>query len=111
MADDNLKPWAIKGVERDTRTALKKAARKSNKTLGEYFNTVLREVAQSDIKSKPQPPAKLDDMEKAIELLKGDRDRISNLEHQLQALNDRPATLREFIFGKKKRTHESPTDQ
>lgn len=96
IALDNAGPWPIKGVDRETRTALKKAAKKQGKTLGDFFNTTLREHAQGIIGSKPQVPMKMEEVVTDIDQLKQQMQQI------MQRLDERPTSFWERFAGKRK---------
>lgn len=38
-------PWSIRGVERDTRSVIEKAAERAGKTIGQYTNEDVRSFA------------------------------------------------------------------
>ncbi|RZK45073.1 MAG: hypothetical protein EOO61_01350 [Hymenobacter sp.] len=60
--------WSLRGVEPETRTALNKAADKLGKTVGEFFNSDLRNYATEILKGQPSsPPAAPQDIEQMIE--------------------------------------------
>jgi hypothetical protein len=54
-------PWTVKGVQRETRTAVGKAAKRSGQTIGAYVDRVLLERAIADLKGS-QLPARPEDM-------------------------------------------------
>ncbi len=41
--------WSVRGVERDTRAVIEKAADRAGKTLGQYFNDEVRGFAQRQL--------------------------------------------------------------
>jgi uncharacterized protein (DUF1778 family) len=41
--------WSIRGVERDTRSVIEKAAERAGKTIGQYINEDVRSFAQSQL--------------------------------------------------------------
>lgn len=49
-------PWSVKGVSPETREAVKRAARKSGKTMGEWIDEALRLAATDALKQEPQHP-------------------------------------------------------
>jgi hypothetical protein len=62
--------WSVRGVERDTRAVLEKAAERAGKTMGAYLNDEVRAFAQSQItKSEPQVPASPRDMQNQLDHL------------------------------------------
>lgn len=92
----NVSPWPVKGVDRDTRTAIKKAAQKEQKTLGEFFNTTLRQYSQSIIQSKPMPPMKIEEVATDVEQLK------SQMAAIMERL-DEPQSFWDRLFANKKK--------
>lgn len=92
----NASPWPVKGVDRDTRTAIKMAAKKQQKTLGEFFNTTLRQYSQSIIQSKPMPPMKMEEVATDVEQLK------SQMAAMIERL-DEPQSFWEWLFANKKK--------
>ena len=97
--------WTVRGIEPETRRVIEKAAERTGKTLGHFFNDELREAATNLLKKGSQPPARPEDM--VIDL-------VAKLKHELQdsqaselqsireAIEKRPATLKEWLFGKTK---------
>jgi len=51
--------WQVKGVTPETREAIKQAARKSGKTIGQWVNETLHREAVADITGQKNLPAKL----------------------------------------------------
>lgn len=121
---DNVK-WSI-FTEAETKNSAVKAAKKAGLKLNEWIDQTLRRVAIEELTHKPQPPAKPEDMVKEIldqytDRMKADQaatveaqnvilqqqgDQIAALakavEIQTQAAANQPATLKEYLFGKKK---------
>lgn len=93
---NNARVWPIKGVEMDTRTVLKKAAKKQGKTLGEFLNQEIREYASGLLKSQPKPPMKIEEVAYDVENLKKQMESIA------QKLEQQPRSFGEMLFGKKK---------
>ncbi|MFD2938366.1 hypothetical protein [Spirosoma flavum] len=104
--------WSIRGIEFETRTAFEKAAERSNKTIGQYLNEDLRQYAQEQIKKGNQPPARQEDLRTEIDDLKIvitqlaqrtelDNQRDEELRIIREAIQQRPASFREWLFGKK----------
>lgn len=52
--------WSIRGVERDTRSIIEKAADRAGKTLGQYVNEDVRSFAQSQLTQTHLPAAPVD---------------------------------------------------
>jgi uncharacterized protein (DUF1778 family) len=52
--------WSIRGVERDTRRVIEKAAERSGKTIGQYINNDVRIFAQNQITQSQLPAAPVD---------------------------------------------------
>lgn len=49
--------WTIRGIDVETRNIIDKAARKHGQTLGQFFNSNIREYCTGQIKKGEQPPA------------------------------------------------------
>jgi hypothetical protein len=103
---DTLEParWTIRGVETDTRLAIEKAAERSSKTLGQFFNTELREAAVNVLKKGNQPPARAEDL--VVDLFEKIKTELresqaTELQSIREAIERRPASLREWLFGKR----------
>lgn len=104
--------WSIRGIEFETRTAFEKAAERVNKTIGQYLNEDLRQYAQEQLKKGNQPPARQEDLHTEIADLKTvisqlakrseqDNQRDEELRIIREAIQQRPASFREWLFGKK----------
>jgi uncharacterized protein (DUF1778 family) len=104
--------WTIRGIEPETRRVIEKAADRSGKTLGQFFNDEVREAATNVLKKGDQPPARQEDLRTEIDDLKTfvarlaslselDRQRDESLRVIQETLAKRPASLREWLFGKK----------
>ena len=52
--------WSIRGVERDTRSVIEKAAERAGKTLGQYVNEDVRGFAQGQLIQTQLPAAPVD---------------------------------------------------
>lgn len=52
--------WSVRGVERDTRLAIEKAAERANKTIGQYINEDVRSFAQGQLTQTRLPAAPVD---------------------------------------------------
>ncbi|GAB3051235.1 hypothetical protein GCM10027185_62610 [Spirosoma pulveris] len=102
---DTLEParWTIRGVETDTRLTIEKAAERSGKTLGQFFNTELREAAANVLKKGHQPPARAEDLGDLFEKIKSElrESQATELQSIREAIERRPASLREWLFGKR----------
>lgn len=63
--------WSVRGVERETRGMLEKAAARADKTLGQYFNDEVRAFAQGQLRQgeAPQLPASPRDLQVQVEQL------------------------------------------
>jgi uncharacterized protein (DUF1778 family) len=61
--------WSIRGVERDTRATIEKAAERSGKTLGQYMNDEIRSFVQSQLTSSSHLPASQKDIQNQIDHL------------------------------------------
>jgi len=52
--------WSIRGVERETRSIIEKAAERSGKTLGQYLNEDVRRLVQGELSQSQVPAAPVD---------------------------------------------------
>ncbi len=52
--------WSIRGVERETRSVIEKAAERAGKTLGQYVNEDVRSLVQNQLVQSQLPAAPLD---------------------------------------------------
>jgi hypothetical protein len=52
--------WSIRGVERDTRLVIEKAAERANKTIGQYINEDVRSFVHGQITQTQLPAAPVD---------------------------------------------------
>lgn len=103
---ESLEParWTIRGIETDTRLTIEKAAECSGKTLGQFFNTELREAAVNVLKKGHQPPARAEDLVGDLfEKIKTElrETQATELQSIREAIERRPASLREWLFGKR----------
>lgn len=103
---DTLEParWTIRGVETDTRLTIEKAAERSGKTLGQFFNTELREAAANVLKKGHLPPARVEDLATDLfEKIKTElrESQATELQSIREAIEKRPVSLREWLFGKR----------
>ena len=60
--------WSVRGVERDTRAVLEKAAERAGKTMGQYMNDEVRAYAQGQL-TQSQLPASPKDLQVQVEQL------------------------------------------
>lgn len=96
--------WTIRGIEPETRLVIEKAATRSGKTLGQFFNAELREAATNVLKKGDQPPARPEDIVgDLVEKLKAElqASQATELQSIREAIDRRPASLREWLFGKR----------
>jgi uncharacterized protein (DUF1778 family) len=96
--------WTVRGIEPETRRVIEKAAERTGKTLGQFFNDELREASTNILKKGNQPPARPEDLvSDLVEKLKLELkdSQASELQSIRKAIEKRPATLREWLFGKK----------
>jgi uncharacterized protein (DUF1778 family) len=96
--------WTVRGIEPETRRVIEKAAERTGKTLGQFFNDELREAATNVIKKGNQPPAKAEDLvTDLVEKLKVELkdSQATELQSIREAIERRPASFREWLFGKK----------
>lgn|SRR5919202_2365688 len=52
--------WSIRGVERETRSIIEKAAERAGKTLGQYVNEDIRSLVQGQLTQSQLPAAPVD---------------------------------------------------
>lgn len=52
--------WSIRGVERDTRSMIEKAAERVGKTIGQYINEDVRSFAQGQLTQTQLPAVQVD---------------------------------------------------
>lgn len=52
--------WSIRGVERDTRAIIEKAAERAGKTIGQYVNEDIRSLVQGQLTQSQLPAAPVD---------------------------------------------------
>jgi len=52
--------WSIRGVERDTRAVIEKAAERAGKTIGQYVNEDIRSLVQGQLIQSQLPAAPID---------------------------------------------------
>jgi uncharacterized protein (DUF1778 family) len=96
--------WTVRGIEPETRRVIEKAAERTGKTLGQFFNDELREAATNVIKRGNQPPARAEDLvTDLVEKLKMELkdSQATELQSIREAIEKRPASFREWLFGKK----------
>lgn len=58
--------WTIRGIDIETRNIIDKAATKHGQTLGQFFNSSIREYCTGQIKKGEQPPASPADIKSII---------------------------------------------
>jgi uncharacterized protein (DUF1778 family) len=83
---------------------IEKAAERTGKTLGQFFNDELREAATNVLKKGSQPPAKPEDLlSEQLERIKTElkESQATELQSIREALERHPANLREWMFGKR----------
>jgi uncharacterized protein (DUF1778 family) len=96
--------WTVRGIEPETRRVIEKAAERTGKTLGQFFNDELREAATNVVKKGNQSPARPEDLvSEQFEKMKAELKDSQAIELQSirEAIERRPATLREWVFGKR----------
>lgn len=115
---DNVK-WSI-FTEAETRNSAIKAAKKAGLKLNEWIDRTLRQTATDELTKKAQPPAKPEDLVADIVQQFADRmkaDQAASAQAQTEliqqqgdqlaklaaAVESRPATLKELLFGKSKK--------
>ena len=97
--------WTIRGVDRDTRAIIQKAAARSNKSLDQWFNEDLREFAQAQVRKTTNAPGRPggavpDRFDQLKSELKAEQ--LEELKALRKALETRPNNLWEWIRGKKR---------
>ena len=55
--------WTLKGIEPETKSKVKAAAKKAGVTMGAYVNRTLLEAANNDLKRKKELPVKMEDIQ------------------------------------------------
>lgn len=55
--------WTLKGIEAETKSKVKAAAKKAGITIGAYVNRALLETANSDLKKEKALPVKMEDIQ------------------------------------------------
>lgn len=67
-AKNEIEPpkWTIRGIDIETRNIIDKAATKHGQTLGQFFNSSIREYCTGQIKKGEQPPASPTDIKSII---------------------------------------------
>jgi hypothetical protein len=115
---DNVK-WSI-FTEIETKTAAGMAAKKAGKKLNEWIDYALREAATAELTTKPEPPAKVEDLVEDLltryterlrteqaDTIKTQNAAIQQQQEQLkqltEAINQQPKSLKELVFGKSKK--------
>jgi hypothetical protein len=89
--------WSVRGVERETRAMLEKAAVRADKTMGQYFNDEVRAFVQDQLSQAeaPQLPASPRDLQVQVE-------QLTQLVEGIAAQLAEPArkSLWQRVFGK-----------
>ena len=62
--------WSIRGVSRETRSAMEQAAARAGKTLGEYFNENLRALAERELAQTALAPSDAVNLQDEIHYLR-----------------------------------------
>lgn len=99
QASSTAVTWSVRGVERDTRGVIEKAADRAGKTLGQYFNDDVRGFAQgqlSQAEAAGQAVASPRDLQVQVE-------QLTQLVEGIAARLNEPArrSLWQRVFGKK----------
>lgn len=63
---DSFVVLQIRGVDRESKAVFEKAAKRSGKAAGQFFNTEIREFLQGIVKKSAQPPATEQDLKAMI---------------------------------------------
>lgn len=89
--------WSVRGVERETRAMLEKAAARADKTMGQYFNDEVRAFVQGELSQAeaPQLPASPRDLQVQVE-------QLTQMVESIAARLAEPArkSLWQRVFGK-----------
>ena len=96
--------WTVRGIEPETRLVIEKAAARTSKTLGQFFNDELREAATNVLKKGNQPPARAEDLlTDLVEKLRVElrHSQTAELQSIREAIEKRPVSFGEWLFGKK----------
>jgi hypothetical protein len=114
IKQDELVKWTV-FVQPETKIAVSKAVEKAGTTLTDWIDSRLREVATAELTKKAQPPAKPEDvadlmgqLEKRLAdqqaaALKAQGEQMGGQIQELAAaINNRPASVKEWLFGKPK---------
>lgn len=114
---DNVK-WSI-FTEAETKISVVKAAKKAGLKLNEWIDNRLRQAAIDELTKKSQPPAKPEDLvadivQQFADRMKADQAATAKAQNDLierqgaqieqlaAAVANRPATIKEMLFGKAK---------
>ena len=62
----NTPVWTLKGVSKETRAKVTKAAKKAGMTIGAYVDRVLLEASNNDLKKGAHLPAKPEEMQSQL---------------------------------------------
>ncbi len=82
-----------KGVEKETQTAVRKAAKKAKATIGAWVNRTLLEAAQAELgKAPPLPPM---DISKEIQ---DQRELLETIAQEVHAMKNKPTVLQRLGF-------------
>lgn len=57
----NAGPWQVKGVDHETREAVRQAARRAGLSIGEWVNRTLRNAATEELTGAKTLPSRLED--------------------------------------------------
>jgi hypothetical protein len=107
IKQDELVKWTV-FVQKETKTAVGKAAHKAAVTITDWVDSRLREVATSELTTKPKPPARTADVADLMTQLENrlaDKQaaQIEQLAQTIKQSNEnRPSNLKEWLFGKPK---------
>lgn len=55
--------WTLKGIEPETKSKVKAAAKKAGTTIGAYVNRTLLEASNNDLKKEKALPVKMEDIQ------------------------------------------------
>ncbi len=80
--------WTVRGVTLDTRSAVKVAARRSGKTLGEWLEETLSTSARKDSSHNNVPAPRIEDtLTELIKTMQAQNQRLDKIEQRKGFLN------------------------
>lgn len=118
IRQDELVKWTV-FVQQETKTAVGLAVEKASITVTDWIDSRLREAATAELTKKVQPPIKTEDLvtdivQQFADRMKADQAATAKAQNDLierqgaqieqlaAAVANRPATIKEMLFGKAK---------